>query len=68
MALALAEAQQPQDKANKDASDMTVQLIELMAEAALRKMRDPKLAVADWLTSQDGKYAIGSNAEMHEAT
>eukprot|EP00966_Prymnesium_polylepis_P046634 1080997-Prymnesium_polylepis.1 len=68
MELALAEAQQPRDKVNKDATDTTIQLIEVMAEAALRKMRDPKLAVSDWLTSQDGKYAIGANAEMHEAT
>ena len=47
MELALAEAQQPRDKVNKDATDTMVQLIEVMAEAALRKMRDPKLAVSD---------------------
>eukprot|EP00966_Prymnesium_polylepis_P005759 131300-Prymnesium_polylepis.1 len=64
MALALSEAQQPRDQANKDATDMTIELIEVMAEAALRKMRDPKIAVSDWLTSQDGKYAIGANAEV----
>ena len=68
MALALAEAQTPTNRANKDATDMTVTLIEIMATAALQKMRDPRIAVSDWLSSQDGKYAIGKNAEMHAAT
>ena len=31
-------------------------------------MRDPKIAIADWLTSQDGSKSLGKNAEAHAAT
>ena len=35
---------------------------------ALEKMKDPKLAIADKLTSQDGKNAFDKNADGHERT
>ena len=47
---------------------MTVELAEVMAKAALLKLHDPKLALADKLTSQDGCNSLGLNAEAHEAT
>jgi len=64
----LAEAQSPQNKANQSATEMTVELAEVMAKAALLKLHDPKLALADKLTSQDGCNSLGLNAEAHEAT
>ena len=39
-----------------------------MAISGLKKMRDPKIAISDWLTSQDGKYSLGNNAEAHRLT
>ena len=64
----LAEAQSPQNAANKSATAMTVELAEVMAKAALLKMHDPKLALADKLTSLDGCNSLGKNMEAHEAT
>ena len=65
----LAEARQPADAGNKQATAMVVELAEAMANAALVVMRDPKRACAEYLTSQDGARAMGnvSTAE-HEAT
>ena len=39
-----------------------------MAKAALVKMHDPKLVLADKLTSQDGANSIGRNAAAHAQT
>jgi len=64
----LAEAQRPQNAANQRATEMTVELAEVMAKAALLKLHDPKLALADKLSSQDGCNSLGKNAEAHEAT
>ena len=64
----LADAQSPQNEANKRATEMTVELAEVMAKAAMLKLHDPKLALADKLTSQEGANSLGKNAEAHEAT
>ena len=64
----LAEAQSPQNEANKRATDTTVELAEVMAKAALLKLHDPRLALADKLTSQEGANSLGKNAEAHEVT
>jgi len=63
---ALSEARQPTHAANTGTTDLTVELAEVMAAAALHKIRDPKLALSDWLTS--GKNSIGQNAAAHAAT
>eukprot|EP00962_Isochrysis_galbana_P012789 scaffold3627_cov124-Isochrysis_galbana.AAC.2 len=39
-----------------------------MANAALAKCHDKKLALASWLTSQDGENSMGKRAAEHEAT
>ena len=65
---ALAEARTPQNAANAATTAKTVELAEVMAKAALLKFHDPKLALADTLTSQDGVNSIGKNAEAHAAT
>ena len=64
----LGEAQSPTNESNKAATDATIDLIEAMAVAGLAKMRDPRIAIADWLTSQDGSKSIGKNAAAHAAT
>lgn len=66
--LVLNEARSPATEANIAATNTTVVLIQVMAEAALAKMYDPKLALASWLSSQGGKNALATNAERHELT
>jgi hypothetical protein len=64
----LAEAREPANESVKQTTDMTVQLAAAMATAGLEKMRDPKIAISDWLSSQNGKYSTLHSAEMHRAT
>ena len=53
---ALAEARSPVGKGNAQATDCVVEMAELMANAALVAMRDPRRAIADKLTSQVPEY------------
>ena len=64
----LDEARAPVNKSNAAATDATIDLAQAMAVAGLAKMRDPKIAIADWLTSQEGSKSIGKNAAAHAAT
>lgn len=66
--LVLSEARNPQNQSMQETEDMTVQLAMEMAAAGLRKMRDPKIAISDWLCSQNGKYSQLHSAEAHTAT
>mmetsp|Transcript_7253 Transcript_7253/g.17568 ORF Transcript_7253/g.17568 Transcript_7253/m.17568 type:complete len:103 (+) Transcript_7253:1383-1691(+) len=47
---------------------MTIQLAQHMAASGLAKMRNPRVAIHNWLTSQQGKYAINVTQEAHKAT
>eukprot|EP00966_Prymnesium_polylepis_P134523 3109074-Prymnesium_polylepis.2 len=49
-------------------TDATIDLAQAMAVDGLAKMRDPKITIADWLTSQDGSKSLGKNAAAHTAT
>eukprot|EP00965_Chrysotila_dentata_P021763 720599-Pleurochrysis_carterae.AAC.1 len=60
----LVEAQTPTDPTNIASTAETVELI----EAALEKMRDPKIAICDKLSSQDSASSYNLNADAHEAT
>jgi len=52
----LAEARSPTPgSGNEQATPRMLELIKAMAEQAIEKMEDPKLAIADKLTSQDGQ-------------
>ncbi|KAL3932623.1 MAG: hypothetical protein SGPRY_000628 [Prymnesium sp.] len=51
----LKEARSPVNAFDAQANEMIVQLAQLMASKGLMKMRDPKIAIADWLASQGGK-------------
>ena len=62
------EARQPTHAANQGTTPLTVELAELMAAAALEKIRDPKLALSDWLTETNGINAIGNNTAAHAVT
>jgi hypothetical protein len=64
----LAEAREPSDASVKQTTDMTVQLAAAMATRGLEKMRDPKVAISNLLSSQDGKYSVLHSADMHAAT
>ena len=45
---------------------LTLKILQAEARRALEKMHDPKLALADKLSSQDGANAYSSNADAHE--
>eukprot|EP00965_Chrysotila_dentata_P072963 2411844-Pleurochrysis_carterae.AAC.1 len=64
----LAEAQTPTDPTNIASTAKTVKLVEVMAAAALEKMRDPKIAICDKLSCKDGATSYNLNADAHEAT
>lgn len=66
--IVLAEARAPTNESVKQTEDMTIQLAQAMAVCGLKKMRDPKVAIADWLSSQDGKFSLARSAAAHEAT
>eukprot|EP00965_Chrysotila_dentata_P084784 2798540-Pleurochrysis_carterae.AAC.2 len=61
----LAEAQTPSDSSNIAATTATIDVLKVMAVIA--KMRDPKMSVADKLTSQEGSNAYYNNEEAHAA-
>jgi hypothetical protein len=65
--LVLKEAQQPSNKSNQEATDMTAQLAMAMAAAGLEKMRDPRAAIRDWLASTGGKHSVVVSEDAREA-
>ena len=62
----LAEARSPQGKGNAQATETVVKLAEVMANAGLVAMHDPRRAIADKLTSQDGTNAVGKLSAIAE--
>ena len=50
---------------NHQATELTLKLAKEMASRALEKMHDPKLAIADKLSSQGGANAFSANADGH---
>eukprot|EP00965_Chrysotila_dentata_P210385 6185857-Pleurochrysis_carterae.AAC.1 len=64
----LSEAQTPKDATNQVATAMTTELIEVLAAAALTKMCDPKITIADKLANQEGASSYALNADAHKAT
>ena len=65
---ALSEARLAMNDANYGSTPMTIELAEVMAQAALHKIRDPKLAISSWGTETDGAKSIGKSAAAHAAT
>ena len=67
--LILAEARDPKEKGNVQATAVTIKLAERMANSALVAMRDPNRAIADKLSSQDGVNAASAadSEEVHQA-
>eukprot|EP00966_Prymnesium_polylepis_P113401 2622040-Prymnesium_polylepis.1 len=66
--LARDELLQPTDATKIRTRAKTIEYLEVQCAAALRKMHDPKLALADKLTSQDGANSIGKQAQAHADT
>ena len=64
----LSEARSPAGGGNGQATEFVVALAEKMANAALVAMRDPRRAICSLLTSQEGEFAMGSDASKHKAT
>lgn len=65
---ALDEARNPTNAGNVQATAKAIELAQLMANAALAKCHDKKLAISTWLTSQDGENAFGKRAREHTIT
>lgn len=63
--LARDELLNPTDPTNIRTRQKTVEYLEVQAAAALRKMHDPKLALRDKLSSQQGANATDDNSEAH---
>lgn len=67
--LVLNEARSPENQSNKESTDMTVQLAMAMAVEGLRKLRDPRAAIREWLSSMNGTYSASKiTAQEREAT
>eukprot|EP00965_Chrysotila_dentata_P144387 4769417-Pleurochrysis_carterae.AAC.1 len=62
------EAQTPSDPSNAVATTATINLLEVMAAAAIAKMHDPKISGADKLTNQEGVNAYYQNEDAHAVT
>ena len=60
-ALVRAELLNPTDPSNVASRLKTIEYLEVQATGGLKKMRDPKISLAKWLTSQDGAHAIGKS-------
>ena len=50
------------------ARPFVLKVIKAQAERALEKLHDKRLALANKLTSQEGDYSIGKNADAHKRT
>lgn len=63
---ALAELIAPVDETNVATRAKCIEYLEVQCVAALRKLHDPKLALRDHLTSQDGEKSYGKSKQAHE--
>lgn len=57
----------PKDDTNRRTLTKTIEYLQIQAAAALEKMYDSKLAIADKLTSQDGENCIQKQAAADAA-
>lgn len=64
---ALAEVLDPRDETNRRTQQKTIEYLQVQAKAALDKMYDSKLAIADKLSSQCGVNSLGRNATANAA-
>lgn len=61
----LSELQAPVDPTNVATRAKCVEYLEVQCVAALRKLHDPKLALRDKLTSQNGASSYGNSSQAH---
>lgn len=62
------ELLRPVDRTNAATQLKTIEYLEVQCKAGLRKMYDPKLALLDKLSSQNGANSIGNSAQSHADT
>lgn len=65
---ALQELLHPSDATNAATREKTIEYLQVQCVAALRKLHDPKLALCQQLTSQNGEYCTANTAEAHADT
>ena len=63
--LLLDEALRPSDPTNVASHQKTVEYLQVQCAAAIYKMEDRKLAIADKLTALNGLNAFGNNSQAH---
>ena len=66
--LARDELLTPSDATNKATTARTIEYLEVQCIAGLRKLHDPKLYLANKLSSQDGRYAFDASSTIHKDT
>lgn len=66
--LALDELLAPSDATNQGSQAKTVEYLQVQSAAALEKMHDTKLALADKLTSEGGVNSADKTAAAHTGT
>lgn len=64
--MAREELLHPVDPTNRATRLKTIEYIEVQCAAGLRKMYDPKLALRDKLSSQNGANSVGVSQQAHE--
>lgn len=63
--LALDEVTAPSDTSNQRAEAKTIEYIQVQCAAALEKLHDTKLAIADKLQSDGGANSVGNTEAAH---
>ena len=58
----------PEGSGEQKARPFMLKLLKAQAERALEKLHDKRLALANKLSSQEGDYAFGANADGHRRT
>lgn len=64
--LALEELINPADDTNRATREKTIEYLQVQAAAALEKMYDERLAIANKLTSQDGPNCFAKQQQAHK--
>lgn len=66
--LTLNELLAPMDATNAATRDKCIEYLEVQCVAALAKMHDPRLALRDKLSSQNGEHSFENSRQAHEDT
>ena len=63
--LALAEVLDPTDETNQATRDLTIEYLQSMFAAGIRKLHDNRTVLPKYLTSEEGELSFGKQAQGH---